>query len=152
MNQAWRAAVVLIVSATLVLAACSSSKKSTQSGGAFTQTRGNVFEANCGGGFPMPCEPDDGSGDELDQAYIDSFEEACAEVWSNTPDGHLYYGGEAFTEDDCTADEDPSNLEAVTYTSEASDQGTSDGYDAAFELSPTGVLCWGRDCWSRSDF
>jgi hypothetical protein len=35
---------------------------------------------------------------------------------------------------------------------EAFDEGQSAGYDAAFELSPAGVLCWGEDCYTREEF
>jgi len=75
---------------------------------------------------------------------------ACAEVWSNSEDGNLYYAGEAYTEDECSNQLDETNVDDLSDTVEAEDQGSNDGYDAAF--SDADELCHGRQCWTRSDF
>jgi hypothetical protein len=59
---------------------------------------------------------------------------------------------ERWSEDDC-ADAKP--LVDGTEFADADDafsQGKSDGYDGAFDLSPAGELCYGRDCWTSSDY
>jgi len=57
---------------------------------------------------------------------------ACSEVWSNSEDGNLYYAGEAYTEDECSNQLDETNADDLSDTVEAEDQGSNDGYDAAF--------------------
>jgi hypothetical protein len=89
---------------------------------------------------------------DLESAYTDGFQQACSDVWTNTPDGNLYYDGVAYTEDDCNAAMDETQADSLTDTQTAQDQGSSDGYDAAFGLDPSGELCYGTQCWSRSDF
>lgn len=90
--------------------------------------------------------------ERLEAAYSEGFEESCSEVWSNSPDGNLYYDGVAYTEDECAGSNDPTVGDDLGGEDEARYEGTSDGFDAAFELSPAGVLCWGEDCYTRSDF
>lgn len=101
----------------------------------------------------------------LVESYAAGFEEACADVWRNSPDGHLYYDDVAYSESDCQAgldgDEDKV-LEAVgaqdaedalasADESTATDAGAEAGYDAAFEQTAD-VLCWGEVCVTRGDF
>lgn len=88
----------------------------------------------------------------LRAAYSEGFEDACAEVWSNSPDGNLYYAGVAYTEDDCLSEIDEERALTATDEEEARMLGRYDGFDAAFDLSPSGVLCWGEECWTRDDF
>lgn len=88
----------------------------------------------------------------METAYSEGFEESCSEVWSNSPDGSLYYDDVAYSEDECSSSNDPDLGGDLADEDEARYQGTNDGFDAAFDLSPAGVLCWGEDCYSRSDF
>lgn len=88
----------------------------------------------------------------LEEAYAAGFEEACEDVWSNSQDGLLYYENFFYSENDCTGDLDETLGGAFADESEAYDAGQSDGYDAAFDVSWSGQLCWGDTCWSRADF
>jgi hypothetical protein len=89
---------------------------------------------------------------DLESSYTDGFQQACSDVWSNTPDGNLYYDGTAYTEDDCNNQMDETTADSLSDTQTAEDQGTTDGYDAAFGLDPSGELCYGTQCWGREDF
>lgn len=90
--------------------------------------------------------------EELREAYAEAFDEACEEVWSNSPDGNVYYAGVAYTEDECKDAKDETEADDAADVDEAAERGREAGFDAAFDLSPAGILCHGRDCWSRSDF
>lgn len=91
--------------------------------------------------------------DDVAFAYTQAYEEACENVWSNSPDGSLYYDDFAYTVEDCTGAMPYVDGTEFADEDEAASQGESDGYDAAFDYNTTSdVLCWGEDCWSRYDF
>lgn len=86
------------------------------------------------------------------EAYTDAFYEACEDVWSNSPDGNLYYAGIAYTEDDCKGELDETAADEAADENDAEDRGREAGFDAAFDLSPSGRLCYAEECWERYDF
>jgi len=98
---------------------------------------------------------DDRTEDDDPQARADAYslawDDACADVWTHSGDGSLYYGGEGWSEDDCV--EAQPSVDGTEFADEddAFSQGEADGYDGAFDLSPDGELCYGPDCWSSSD-
>lgn len=114
--------------------------------------------AGCTGGIAEPDRTRSAGTDRLTdeerlrEAYTKAFYEACEEVWSNSPDGNLYYAGTAYTEDDCKEELDETEADDASDEYDAEDQGREDGFDAAFDLSPSGRLCYSDECWERYDF
>jgi len=99
-----------------------------------------------------PADEREASTEELREAYSQAFDDACEEVWANSPDGNLYYDDVAYTEDDCKDEKDETEADDDEDAARAQAEGREAGLDAAFELSPAGVLCYGEDCWTRDDF
>jgi len=85
------------------------------------------------------------------ERYRERFEEACEEIWSKSPDGIMYYSGEGYTVDDCTALIDETSADDALDEDEAGERGYEEGLDAAFRVSPEEKLCWGRTCWTRDN-
>jgi hypothetical protein len=128
-----RLALALAFVALTLVGACGSDHSQDTSSGANEQSNGGTAHTSA-----------------LEAAYSDAFKQACSDVWSNSGDGNLYYQGDAYTEDDCSSQIDETNADGLSDVAEAQDQGKNDGYDAAFAVSDE--LCYGRECWTRSDF